>query len=581
MEPDAQAAAGCRRVVKRIAIRPQGPALAEHISAQFNLSAVTGRVLAARGFSLDTELRSYLQPTLKDGLPHPEGLKGLDSACALIWAAVDQGKRFAICCDFDVDGLCGGSMLHGFFSQVGVQSKVFVPDRFLDGYGLNRQIVDTAADEGFQVLITIDFGTTNKDELAHASARGLQTVVIDHHHVASAPPADVFINPQQEGCGFAQGALCAAGLVWYLLIALNKNAKKKQGRAPDVDVKSYLDLACLATICDMVPLRGVNRVIAKRGLEMLSMTHRPGLRALKNIIGIPGEVSCSHVAFGIGPRINAAGRIVHGELVTELLTTVDSKRADTIAKRLHRLNLERQDIETRIKNEAIRRVMAMKQLPHGIVVWDRNFHTGVIGIVAQRLVEAFYRPALVIGCDNGVFKGSARGIKGFSVVEALGSISDVLLRYGGHAGAGGFSVEEGKLVKLADAFEAECRRRLADVDLEPRCDADTSVTLNEIDASLVDELAALAPFGTGNPAPVLHVPNVRVHDIRVLKGSHLKMTVSDGKRHVSALLWQHTSHPALYEGALVQLACRPGLNSYNGLLEIQLQIQAVEPWQAD
>ncbi|RMG44183.1 MAG: hypothetical protein D6719_02320, partial [Candidatus Dadabacteria bacterium] len=348
---------------KGIKLREQRKDIAEKIEKEFKLSSVASRILAARGFEPNADLKNYLAPTLKNGLPDPRGLKNLKEACALIREVADSDGKIAVCCDFDVDGLSGGAELHHFLRSCGIDSKVFVPDRFTHGYGLNSDMVKEIARDGFSLLITVDYGTTNEKELSEARAAGLKAIVIDHHHVGDHnPPCDVFINPNQKGCGFADATLCAAGLVWYLLVGLSKALPQ----AKSISVKDYLDLAALGTICDMVPLRGANRVIAKRGLEMLERTARPGLMALKNVAGIQKEVQCSHVSFGIGPRLNAAGRMIHGELVIELLTTEDSRKAEKLARKLNKLNQERQDTEARIKEISVKRVQAGEELPWGI-----------------------------------------------------------------------------------------------------------------------------------------------------------------------------------------------------------------------
>lgn len=558
---------------KRIRLRKQDPAAAESISSGCSLNPVTGRILAARGFKPDESLKHFINPSLKESLPDPSALKNLDAACALIKKTIDGGGAIAICCDFDVDGLSGGSQVQHFFETIGVKSKVFVPDRFEDGYGLNEGMIREIADAGFALVVTIDYGTTNKKELSLARELGLKSIVIDHHHVVENPPADIFINPNQKGCGFADKILCAAGLAWYLVVAL----RRALPQAAAVDVRRYLDLACLGTICDMVPLVGANRTIAKRGLEQLSVTERVGLIALKNVMGVKGSVGCSDVSFGIGPRLNAAGRMVHGDLVIELLTTTDSKRAAAIADRLHRLNLERQETENEVKEIAVRMIHAAGELPSGIVVWESDFHTGVIGIVAQRIVEIFYRPAAVMGLDkDGVYKGSVRGIKGFSVVEALGAVGKHLIKFGGHEGAGGFSVAIEHVEEFAAAFNAECARRLKKIETSPFVEGDTEATLAEIDVYLVNELEKFAPFGVGNPNPVVVARGLRVQDLRVLKDTHLKATLTDGKRRISGMLWRQTSHPALTIGAEVDVAFKPDINTFNGNVEVQGHIQAVE-----
>ncbi len=562
------------RVNKRIRLKEQQPEIAAAITAETKTNPVVGRILAARKYQPGAELSSYLKPELKTGLPNPAALKNLAEASKLIADVHRSGGSIAICCDFDVDGLSGGSVVHDFFNAAGVSSKVFVPDRFVDGYGLNEKTVREIAAQGFKLLLTIDFGTTNVKEILAAKALGLKTVVVDHHHISAAPPpADVFINPHQEDCGFAKGVACAAGLAWYLVVGL-----KRELKAEGIDARHYLDLACLGTICDMVPLVGLNRVIAKRGLELLSDSKRPGLRALRNVIGIKGNVGCSDVSFGIGPRLNAAGRIVHGELVVELLTTSDSVKADKLARQLNELNAERQEVEGRVKEEAIKIVEKSGGPGWANVVWNPEFHTGVIGIVAQRLVEHFYRPSAVMGMDTpGIFKGSVRGIKGFSVVEALSGCSEHLLKFGGHEGAGGFSVKEENLEKFKNAFVEECRKRLETIETEPFVDADTEAVLPEITVDLVHELSGLAPFGMGNPAPLVLLKNLRVVEVRPLsQGQHLKALFSDGKRFISGVMWRQPSHPALRPNSSVDIVFRPEINTFNGTVELQANLQAVQ-----
>ncbi len=562
------------RVNKRIRLKEQEPEIAAAITAETKTNPVVGRILAARKHKPGDELSSYLKPELKTGLPNPAALKNLAEASKLIADVHRGGGSIAICCDFDVDGLSGGSIVHDFFNAAGVSSKVFVPDRFVDGYGLNEKTVREIAAQGFQLLLTIDFGTTNVKEILAAKALGLKTVVVDHHHISGTnPPADVFINPHQEKCGFAKGVACAAGLAWYLVVGL-----KRELKAEVIDARNYLDLACLGTICDMVPLVGLNRVIAKKGLQLLSDSKRPGLRALRNVIGIKGNVGCSDVSFGIGPRLNAAGRIVHGELVVELLTTSDSVKADKLARQLNELNAERQDVEAQVKEEAIKIVEKSGGPGWANVVWNPEFHTGVIGIVAQRLVEHFYRPSAVMGMDTpGIFKGSVRGIKGFSVVEALSGCSEHLLKFGGHEGAGGFSVKEENLEKFKNAFVEECRKRLEKIETEPFVDADTEATLPEITVDLVHELSGLAPFGMGNPAPLVLLKNLRVVEVRSLsQGAHLKALFSDGKRFISGVMWRQPSHPALRPNSTVDIVFRPEVNTFNGVTELQANLQAVQ-----
>lgn len=550
---------------KQVKLRQQNPKTAQEIAEKYSISPLAARVLAARNFEPGGELDNFLSPTLKSGLPNPESLVGLKEAVDLIEETLNHGRNISIACDFDVDGLTGGSQLFDFLRRLGAKTSVLVPDRFSEGYGLNERIVREAKD----LLITVDFGTTNPKELSLATSLGLKTIVVDHHFVHENPPCDVFINPQQQGCGFSNKILSAAGLIWFLLVGL----KKRLGC--DVDLKEFLDLAALGTICDMVPLVGSNRIIAKRGLEALSITNRRGLRSLKALAGISNPVTCYDVGFGIGPRINAAGRLVSGQMVVELLTTDEISRADSIASKLHNLNAERQDIEAEMKAKAISKVP--DKLPWGIVSADETFHTGVIGIVAQRLVETFYRPAIVLGPDSdGIYKGSVRGIKGFNVVQALSSLAEYLIKFGGHEGAGGLSIKPGRIDDLGRAWDELCKDKLQDLETEPSVEADTEASLKELHVNSIKELESFAPFGMGNPGPQILFPDLKVLDVKLIKSAHLKVTLSDGKSTVPGIFWKLTSHPSINPGKIVNVVAKPSINSYNGYQDIQLVLSAVQ-----
>lgn len=550
---------------KQVKLREQNLKAAAEIAKQYSLSPLASRVLAARDFKTGSELENFLTPALKTGLPDPSNLKGLKDAVKLLASTLKQGKNISISCDFDVDGLTGGSQLYDFLKRLGAKTSVLIPDRFSEGYGLNERIVREAKD----LLVTVDFGTTNPKELALAKELGLKTIVIDHHFVKEIPPCDVFINPQQEGCGFADKILSASGLVWFFLLGLKKELDC------EIDLKEFLDLAALGTICDMVPLTSVNRIIAKRGLEALSLTNRRGLRSLKALAGISNPVSCYDVGFGLGPRINAAGRLVSGQMVVELLTTDDTSKADSIASKLHNLNAERQDIEAEMKSLAFSKVP--EDPPWGIVSAHETFHTGVIGIVAQRIVEAFYRPAVVLGPDSdGIYKGSVRGIKGFNVVLALSELSAHLEKFGGHEGAGGLSIKEDSISKFKLAWENLCQDKLKALETEPSVEADTEASLKELHVDSIKELESFAPFGIGNPSPQILFPELKVLDVKLIKSAHLKVTLSDGKATVPGLFWKLTSHPNLNPGKIVNVVAKPSINSYNGYQDIQLVLSAVQ-----
>jgi len=558
---------------KRLELRSQNPEVAASLEASGELSPVVARVLAARGFVPGQELDRFLQPSLRDGLPHPSGLKGIDEAIALLGKALDAGDRIAVCSDFDVDGLTSAAQLIDFFGRIGATASAFVPDRFEDGYGLSAGIVERAHAAGTRLLIAVDFGTKNGVQLELARSLGMKTIVIDHHDASGVSnPADVFINPQQQGCRFADGLLCASALTWYFITA----ARAAIPQAKLFDPRSILELACLGTICDMVPLKGPNRVIAKRGLECLDSSSRAGIVELKKVAGIRKGVRSFDVSFGLGPRINAAGRIEHGDIVVRLLTTTSASEAAKLAKKLDRLNAERQEVEGQVRAQALELVRLSSGTQDGIAVWHPDFHPGVIGIVAQRLVEQYHRPAAVMGRGpDGIFKGSVRGVRGVSVVDLLSKVSSYLISYGGHEGAGGFSIQQERLKGFCQAFDDVCRASLSPEDRIPVVLADTEVTLDELSIALVEQLETLAPFGIGNPSPVLLAKKLTVSEVRELRGGHLKAILSDGTRTLTAMMWRTPSHPAITRGALVDVAFKLDVSSYLGDRTLQGTVQGV------
>ncbi len=563
---------------KRIKLLPQNLEVAEEIQKLYGVSPVIAKILAARGYRCDQVLTDYLNPTLQNSLPNPELIKNINQAGELICEVIKQNQSIAICCDFDVDGLTGASQVKSFLDQLNVTSEVYVPDRFKEGYGLNQKMIQDAKASGHSLIICIDYGTSNIQELELARSLGLKTIVVDHHHASQNPPADVFVNPEQVGCGFAGKILCSAGLCWYLLIILKKLLLPIiRPNVQEIDLREYLDLASLGTICDMVPLTGVNRLIAQKGLEQLSNSKRVGIQALKKVIGIKGPVQGHHVGFGFGPRINAAGRMMSGQMIIKLLTTTQEAEAQKIATRLDKLNQDRQTVEAKIKEQAKQLINRNEAIPFGLTVWGDNYHTGVIGIVAQRLSESFYRPAIVMGKDQGIFKGSVRGIPGFSVIGALTELSSFFNKFGGHTGAGGFALKENNPEELSTAFNEICKKLLENVELIPSVKADALVKFDELDLKLCEELKSLAPFGMANPGAQLMLKNIRVRDVTLLKNNHLKISFTDGKKYLTGFLWQTARHPALFPGAEVDLVCKPEVNEFNGNLSVQLNIQACQP----
>ena len=514
-------------------------------------------------------------------------MKGAVDAADLLLDAIEAGKQITIYSDFDVDGLTSAAQLYLYLRALGATVNHYTPNRFTEGYGLTRSAIEKLAKASTEVLVTVDCGATSIEEVALAKRLGMQVLIVDHHQMPIPPAADCIINPAQPDCGFHPFELCAAGLVWLLLIVLRGRTKGRSLKHAAPDPKDFLDLAAIGTICDMVPLATLNRVIASRGIDLFRLTKRPGLVALKAVAGVQSttHLGAGSIGFAIGPRINAAGRLDDAKCVFELLTTGDANVADTLAKKLDRLNRDRKDIEDEVKIACLEQIRTTPSLLEGnaFALFRPEFHAGVIGIVAQRLVEQFHKPAAVMaggeiekaGKMEQVAKGSVRGIRGFHVAEALQALDSLLVKHGGHAQAGGFTVSLENLQRFQAEFIELANRVLTPEMLERERQADALVGFSEVDFALVDELRKLAPFGMGNPSPLLVTRDVVVDSVQSVAGEHLRLRLSDSGHTCVGMAWRMQGHPALRKGNQISIAYQPEINTYQGVSSVQLNIQEV------
>lgn len=591
------------QVFKSIRFREQNSAeiaeverAAVAISNSKDLDIIVSRLLAQRGGRVGSELDKFLEPSLGRDLPDKWQMKNLDKACDLVVEAIKKGQKVGVCCDYDVDGTSAAAIVLRCLGAVGVETKLLSPDRFESGYGLQRDMVNKVARDGCGLLIALDFGTSNPEELAHARQRGLKTLVVDHHHVPeTACPADVFVNPKQPGCGFESGNISTAGLAWLLAAGVKERlAEGNQSlaaKSKKIDLDALSAYAALGLIADVVPLTGANRVMSRAGLAALSASESAGIKALKAVAGVSGEVLSEDVGFAIGPRINAAGRMArkdkHGVTgamdVVELFTTEDPIRAQELAEKLNGYNVERKKVEKKVKQLAVDQLKKRAKLPSAIVVWGAEFHEGVNGIVASRLVEVYNRPAVVLGIgQDGRLKGSVRGVPGLHVVEALESVSHLLDKYGGHEGAGGLTVGKRKITEFVKAFEQECEKRLRGVDTTPivRPDVETSLAeIKEVGPRLIEDLKRLEPYGTGNTFPKLLVRGAYVVSAVVQDERHLKLMLRQGNTYLNAMVWYQADHPALKPGMHVDIVCKPSIDkhpSFGTKDKLQVEVLAAQ-----
>jgi single-stranded-DNA-specific exonuclease len=552
---------------------------AASLAAELGLHPLSARVLVHRGFRTPEAASAFLSDRLAD-LPDPFRMKGMAAAVDRLFRAIREKERITLYGDYDVDGVCSTSLLALFLRELGARPATYIPHRLDEGYGLNVQAVEKIAADGTRVLVTLDCGITSVAEIARAKELGLDVVVVDHHTVPpTLPPAVAVLNPHQPGCEYPTKHLCAAGVAFNLCMGLRKKLREDGWFATrkEPNLKALLDLVAMATVADVVPLTGANRILVQHGLQELTAGRRHGVRALKEVAGLDADspVTAGQVGFRLGPRINAAGRLHDASLGLQLLCSESLDAARSLARVLDRANSERQGLESSILTEALAQAQERAEQARGFVLYSEGWHPGVIGIVASRVVERFHRPTVIVGVKDGVGKGSARSIEGFHLYDALSGCADLLARFGGHKHAAGLTVEEKHLPALRESFERIARQRLTPEDLIPRCKVDAVVRVNELDERAVEALQRLGPFGQGNPEPVLvlrhQVARPRVLAPKTGGAGHLKLALVDAPA-MDAIGFGMADRLSLTEGP-VDLAFQAGFDTFHGQRRLSLKLK--------
>lgn len=531
--------------------------------SHYRRSSRAPEILAHRGFPADARsLHEFLQPSI-ESLPNPAaatgGLHNFIPVVKTIATAIRTQASFAIACDYDVDGLTGGAQLKLLLDSLGARNSVYVPHRLKDGYGLNNRIVKSALRDGHTVLVTVDFGSTNHASIKYAERHGMTVIVIDHHTIGDhTAPTKLFINPHQPQCGFAEGILCASGIVSFVVQGVYDELDKNTQRP--------LWLPALGTVCDVVDLVGPNRTITKNGLLELAERSSVGISELMKKVRIVGEPTAGDVGFRIGPCINAAGRIASPDVVIELLTTTDRPRAKFLANLIHSYNEQRKLIERQLVQEAERQLLESDVEPHSIFIWGKSYHKGVIGLAAQRISDKYFRPTIVLGGgEKGMFSGSGRsGREDFDLYAALKNIESLFSKYGGHRAAAGLSISQDHLERARLSFEAEVADQLRGKTTTPTVHWDLRISLDKVSEVMYSQITPLGPFGKANPEPLMYVEGVTIKRAEIFKDHHLKLELNNGKVTRSALLRYQTEHPAVKVGSKVNVVGRitPPLEQY-------------------
>ena len=530
-------------------VRPHDPRQALAISEMLGVPEVLGRVLAARGVSVET-CETYLAPSMRDDMPDPSSLKDMDRAAQRLAEAISTGERVTVFGDYDVDGATSAATLKRYFEMAGGTLEVYVPDRLREGYGPNAAALERIAADGAQIVVTVDCGIVAHDALAAGAAVGLEVIVVDHHTAEPAlPPAFAVVNPNRLDQEPGLGHLAAVGVVFLLVVALNRTLRAAgwfaDGR-PEPSLLSLLDLVALGTVCDVVPIRGFNRALVAQGVKVARQLRNPGVAALTAAAGIRERIDAYHLGYVLGPRVNAGGRVGASHLGARLLSTNDPIEAREIAEQLDRHNQERRMIEEELTHEALEQAEGLRASDPIIIVDAEDWHPGVIGIVASRLKDRFNRPALVIGSDGNTGKGSARSVPGFDIGAAVIAARQdgLLINGGGHPMAAGLTVAAEKIAALRDFL---CARAAASVEgraQQPVMNIDGALAVEGATPDLVTLLEKAGPYGAGNREPRFALTSARIIKPQVVGEKHVRCFLAgEVGRRVKAIAFRCHDQP--------------------------------------
>jgi len=553
--------------------------ITEQLSNEFGILPLMSKILMSRNIVNLSDARKYLFPSLND-LHNPFLMKDMDKAVYRVIQAIQRKEKIVVFGDYDADGITSIAVMLKFFSGLLPETDFYIPDRIGEGYGLNRGAIDLLKSRSVDLIITVDCGVSDLECVAYASTLGIDTIILDHHEVPEIlPHAVAVIDPHRPDCPFPFKHLAGVGIAFNFLIGL-RGKLRQEGFWNDrtyPNLKNYLDLVALGTIGDISPLVDENRIFTKIGLDLITEDKRVGLKALKEICGIDTQVMDTNKAsFCLIPRINAAGRVGSPTEAVKLLLTDDLAEARDIARVLDGYNRKRQAIEKTILQEILEEISKTidPHLKSSLVFASANWHPGVIGIVASRLVDRFYRPAILISLRNGIGKGSGRSIADFNIYQGLKKCESLLLSYGGHQYAAGISIREEDIEEFKNILEGVIREDIQPVNMISQTTIDAQCQLHDVNHDLLVQIAMLAPFGSRNPEPVLCVRNVNVAASNVVGNNHLRLRLNGDGVSCNGI-WFSKGHfiKQLTSGTTSDIAFTPQFNYWNGVNEIQLKMK--------
>jgi single-stranded-DNA-specific exonuclease len=562
---------------KRWQVAPSAPTA--FLNRLPSVNALVAQVLYNRGIVEQDAMTAFLEGEVE--VHNPFRMRDVSHAVTLIRQAIERGDVFVVYGDYDVDGVTGSAVLVQTLRSLGASATAYIPNRVDEGYGLNAEAITELAQAGTRVLVTVDCGIRSLDEVALARRLGMTVIVTDHHHVGPAlPRADAVVNPLCDDCDYPFKDLAGVGVAYKLAQALlrtNAQVPLATTRA-ELNEEDLLDLVALGTVADMVPLLGENHTLVAEGLERINQARRPGLSALMVVAGVmPGNVTTSTIGFVLAPRVNAAGRISEALTAFDLMLADDMTHALPLAQELDDLNQERRDLTSQVQARSREMIVSGEEVPPLLLAASSDFPHGVVGLAASRLLDEFYRPAVVVSIDGAWSKGSARSIPEFHITEALDATADLLERHGGHAAAAGFTVRTERLPRLKAHLLGLAREALAGLPLVPTLQVDAEVPLEALSWDLFRDLERLQPCGFGNPAPVLVSRRVHVRSARAVgsQGRHLKLYLADRQgRSWDAIAFRQGD----WIGRLpdwIDVAYVLEENQWNGRVNLQLNVKDI------
>jgi single-stranded-DNA-specific exonuclease len=570
-----------KRTTQRWVLHAADPRSVATLERGLGVRPLLARLLVNRGWHEPATAAAVVEASLGKGLRSPLLFSEMARAAERLLRAVRRGEKIAIYGDYDVDGISASTELLLFLRELGCDPRVHIPHRMRDGYGVHVGALRSLRECGVGLVVTADCGAAAHDEMAEAARLGLEVIVCDHHqNPTTRPPAFAVLNPVVAGAGFPFGGLCAAGVMFYLLLGTRMMLRETGGPIPDL--RRYLDLAALGTVADLVPLVEENRVLVKYGLREMARNPRPGVRALLELGGA-SEATVDTIGFRLGPRLNASGRLADATRAVELLASNEPAAARRLAAELDAQNSQRRGIEDATVEEAEQMIAALPDASRrrSFVLASEGWHPGVVGIVASRLVERYFRPVVLLAIEGELARGSARGIPSVHLFEVLRGAADLLVRYGGHRMAAGLTIRTECIGALAERFEAETAATTTDASFVPQLRIDARLDLDDLSPETMQDIEKLEPFGQGNPRPLFLAEQLEVMSSRIVGERHLKLGVRHaGSRRIFDAIAFRRGEERPASGSRIDLVFTPELSVWEGFERLQLVVRDLRESQA-